>query len=171
MKKIIFFIAFVFFGCTTDKQAPVGYVPVEVFYANDAKTFETLLNEIRVNNNVSKLIPERNLTAFAIQKAYDMYVTHSLNHDGFYARYIASGSVSFGECVAFDFITPASEISAYENSPSHFLALVNPNYKYFGYGKIGQYQCVELASYNNNGHRQRNTIIYSGQNISLALKN
>ena len=170
MKKVLYLITFIFFGCTTDKPAPIGYVPVEVYYTSDAKTFETLLNEIRVNNNVSKLIPERNLTAFAIQKAYDMYVTHSLNHDGFYARYIASGSVSFGECVAFDFITPASEISAYENSPSHFLALVNPNYKYFGYGKIGQYQCVELASYSN-GHRQRNTIIYSGQNISLALKN
>ena len=136
-----------FFCSCTNEQLPIYYKPIEVVYTSYQKDVLTELNNIRVENNAQKLVPEIVLTQLATDHAFYMDSLNVLSHYNFWNRYIQSKSIMFGEIVSQHFVTPQSQISGFASSQSHFEVMINPIYTHCGIYKQGDFLCIDLASY------------------------
>jgi uncharacterized protein YkwD len=146
MKKIILLLFLSLISCEKE-QIEKKYTPKQVEYTGYQLEVLNELNSIRLENNSNILIPEERLTIGCKSHALYMYATNTMSHDYFWSRFIQSESVKFGEIVAQGFITPIGEISGFESSPPHRIAMLNPEYKYCGIYKEGSFLCINLASY------------------------
>jgi len=133
-------------SCTNEPQI-IYYEPKELVYTSYQKDVLTELNNIRVQNNVQQLKGEIVLTQLAEQHAFYMSEISDLSHDYFWNRYIQSKSIMFGEIVSQNVVTPQGQIVTFASSQSHFNVMVNPIYTHCGIYKIGDFLCIDLASY------------------------
>lgn len=146
MKRLIY-ISLLLISCTAEApKSDTAYIPVEVGYDDYRLAFQNEFDAFRMAQGLPILIPEKKLSELAQQHAVYMNATDSLSHIGFYGRCKESKAVRFGECVSYGYATAQSEISAYQESISHFNCIAG-NYQYFGYAKVGNYSCLEVASW------------------------
>lgn len=160
---IILFISicFLLVACTTDKM-PEQYTPQEITFDGDALVFQTGLNEVRASYGAQSLRGEKLLTDLCEQHCLYMIENDTLSHAGFYERHVKSHAVRIGECCSYNYINPLSSLNAYELSKLHLGTLTNTAYKWMGYAKIGKYECVILACYEN-GKLKLSTSIKTNQ--------
>ena len=117
----------------------------------------TLVNDIRVQNNVDKLELDPALTQIAIIKAKDMVKRNYFEHySPFYGNPWDLASLfdyeytSIGENIARNFTTPEETVNAWMNSPNHRANILKGSYTYMGIGiekaKNGKYYIVQHFS-------------------------
>ena len=144
------YLLFIFFLSCSNEQITNDYEIVNTtFIGNDLRFFNEL-NEIRVSKGLKPLKGEFNLTVGCRLHSLYMSDNDSLNHNYFYQRFINSKAVKFGEVVCYGYLTPESQISAYESSVKHYETLMNKDYEYIGIGTINNYQTIDLARYERN---------------------
>lgn len=148
-KSFIAILLLLSLSCSKDKapDTDTAYTPVVAVY--DGYQLESWidLNTTRATYGAQAVIPEQKLTALANEQAYYMDRAQELNHDYFWARFIESQAAAMGEICAYNYQSAQAEISAYENSTAHLNIMVNSKYKYCGIAKVGNYQCIILATY------------------------
>ena len=137
----------VLMSCTKEEIVEAKYTPKVDVYTEYQLDMLALLNSKRAEYGADAVVPEKTLTYLAQTHAQYMDRLKIINHDYFWARYIESQSTMFGEVCAYNFETAASEISAFENSQSHLNCMTNPENKYCGIYKEGDYLCIDLAKY------------------------
>lgn len=133
-------------SCSASDSA-AAYQPKAVTLEGDALKMLDNLNAFRMINGLAPLQGEERLMIISQGKAQQMFDGHTIDHSGSQERIEASGAMYQGECISYNYLTVGSELLAYEDSKSHMLTLVNPNYTHMGYGKAGQYGCLILAGY------------------------
>lgn len=148
MKKSLFILLICITSCTKEEIVKTKYIPQVDTYTDYQLDVLIRLNSKRAEYGAKPVIPEKILTLLATTHAEYMDRIKDINHDYFWSRYIESQSTRFGEVCAYNYQTAASEISAFENSPSHLNCMINTEYKYCGIYKKGDYLCIDLAGYN-----------------------
>lgn len=123
------------------------YEPKEVIYTGYQLEVLEELNNTRLENGLGILIPEEILTIGSRNHAIYMDRIQEANHDNLMFRITESHALRFGEILAVNFITPASEISAFETSLSHRDIMLGAIYTHCGIYKEGNYLCIDLANY------------------------
>ena len=147
MKKYLIILLLFFSGCTPEQD--VTFKPELKVFEGRALTFFNELNDYRESIGLKRLIGEKTITGGCVTHAGWMN-DHGASHDGFYNRSILTPATYFGEVISVGYNTAESQISAYQNSISHFSALINPNYTHIGIAQVGEFQCVNLAGYSGN---------------------
>ena len=145
-KKLIIIFFILLINCSSPEID--YYKPIEINFTGNDLVFFNLLNDYRLEHGLQKFKGERKITELSKEHAIYMFVKDSINHDYFWIRYQESGAKDFGEIVAYNFLTPASQLSSYQSSPPHNTILLNTDFKYIGIAQEGMYQCVEFAKYN-----------------------
>lgn len=126
------------------------YVPQKTTYIEFQNEMLHEINVDRIEHGLDTLIPEKKLTEIAKDYAIVLDATRVYNHRFIMDRYAESGAKYFGEVIAINFITAASNMSSFQTSNEHINILRNPIYKYIGIYKENGCLVVELAAYYNN---------------------
>lgn len=117
--------------------------------SNDASVsaFESevvrLVNEIRVQNGLSKLTYDWELSRVARYKSQDMsdlgYFSHTSPTYGSPFNMMKSFGISYrtaGENIAKGYISPEAVVNAWMNSPGHKANILNSSYTHIGVGYV-----------------------------------
>ena len=128
---------------------------------NNYKQWETkiltLVNDIRVKNNVEKLQLDPELTQIAIIKTKDMVKNNYFEHySPLYGNPWDLATLfdyeynCFGENIARNYTSPEETVNAWMNSPNHRANILNSSYTYMGVGiekaKNGKYYITQHFS-------------------------
>jgi uncharacterized protein YkwD len=149
MKKILLALLItLIISCETPQLE--YYVPVETTYIGYQLEMKHEINTDRIAHGLDTLASEKKLTEIAKDYAIILNATGVYNHRFIMQRFIDSGAKHFGEVIAVNYYTAASEMSAFQTSPSHINVLRNPTFKYVGIYKDGLCLYICLASYYNN---------------------
>ncbi|MFH0912343.1 MAG: CAP domain-containing protein [Patescibacteria group bacterium] len=102
-----------------------------------------LTNEVRAKQGVATLVVNDKLNASALAKAMDManqgYFGHADSAGHKMAYWISGTGYNYlraGENLAKGFVSPASVVAAWTNSPTHYTNLINANYEEIGVGIV-----------------------------------
>lgn len=117
----------------------------------------SLVNDIRIKNDLPKLTIDPDLTQISIIKAKDMVNRNYFEHySPFYgnpwdlATLFDYEYISFGENIARNFTSAQATVDAWMASPKHRANLLNRQYEYMGIGvektKKGNYYIVQHFS-------------------------
>ena len=120
------------------------YVPVP---SNQNSMLLTLINNERVLNGLTELIPEELLTTICEEKCNDMIASKSVNHDGFSNRFVKSRAISLLENVGYGFSTDSSLLHAYMKSSGHKANILSKNTTHIGIYTKNSYNCCLFARY------------------------
>lgn len=120
------------------------YKPVP---SDKTSTLLTLINDERVKNNLSPLIPEELLMTICEEKCNDMINTKSCNHDNFTDRFVKSQSISLLENVGYGYSTDSSLFNAYMRSSGHRSNILSKNTTHIGVYTKDSYNCCLFAKY------------------------
>jgi len=149
MKKIISVLLLILFTfCSTPQRE--YYVPQKTEYIGHQSEVLYEVNIDRGVNGLSILIPEKKLTEIAKDYAITLNATGVYNHRFVMDRYAESGAKYFGEVIAVNYITAASEMSAFQTSLPHINILRNSLYTHIGIYKEGNCLYICLAGYYSN---------------------
>ena len=104
-----------------------------------------LVNEIRVQNGLSKLTLNTELSAVARLKSQDMkdknYFSHTSPTYGSPFDMMKQFGISYrtaGENIAYGYATPESVVDGWMNSPGHRANILNSSYKEIGVGYVSR---------------------------------
>lgn len=120
------------------------YIPVP---SNQNSVLLAIINNERVLNGLTELIPEELLTTICEEKCNEMIVTKSVNHDGFSNRFVKSRAISLLENVGYGFSTDNSLFHAYMKSPGHRASILSKNTTHIGIFTKNSYNCCLFARY------------------------
>lgn len=102
-----------------------------------------LVNEIRVENGLSKLTLNSELSAVARLKSQDMkdknYFSHTSPTYGSPFDMMKQFGISYktaGENIAYGYVTPEAVVDGWMNSPGHRANILNSSYKEIGVGYV-----------------------------------
>lgn len=148
MKKILIILAsLIFIGCSKETETE-RYVPNEVVVLTvDDSILFSLINDYRVNNNLSRLKLESLATKLASEHVDYMILENNISHDYFVDRYNRSNAERMGEIVASNYLTPTSILNAYLGSPKHKKVIDNPNFTHIGLSTRERFNCCIFTSY------------------------
>lgn len=132
-----------FTSCSSTEMVENYQPQVTTYFGRDLE-MQNYLNTKRAT-----VIPEQRLTDLAIRHAVYMDSIGASSHDNFSTRANSSGAVIFGECIGFNYQNVESSVSGWISSSLHSHTIMNEDYKYFGYAKRGQYECLLLADFKN----------------------
>ncbi|WP_274309161.1 S-layer homology domain-containing protein [Solibacillus daqui] len=133
------------------------YISTVNHYKNWETKIFSLINDIRLKNNLSKLSIDQDLTQISIIKAKDMVKRNYFEHySPFYgnpwdlATLFDYEYISFGENIARNFTSAQATVDAWMKSPKHRANILNSQYEYMGIGiektKSGKYYIVQHFS-------------------------
>ncbi len=106
--------------------------------AIEARHIIELTNQVRIENGSSPLTANQLLTQAAYNKANDLFEQQLFQHnidDKKFSSWIKETGYDYfyvGENLALDFNTSEGVIRGWENSPSHYKNLINPEFKEIG---------------------------------------
>lgn len=129
----------------------VSPVPIKKLYkpvtSNQNSVLLTLINNERVSNGLSELIPEELLMSICEEKCDDMIISKSVNHDNFSDRFVKSNATKLLENVGYGFSTDSSILHAYMKSPGHRNNILSENLTHIGVYTKQKYNCCLFAKY------------------------
>ncbi len=98
-----------------------------------------LINSYRNQSGLGPLTFDSALYQLAQQHSNDMQAVGEMSHDGFQERYVDSGYRACVENVAWNYQTPESLLSGWQNSSGHDRNLLNVSIDFVGLSKSGPY--------------------------------
>ena len=98
-----------------------------------------LINGYRQQTGLGHLVFDPQLYQLAQTHSTNMQEVDVLSHDGFQDRYDASGYRTCVENVAWNYPTPESLLSGWQNSSGHDRNLLNQNISFVGVARTGPY--------------------------------
>ena len=97
------------------------------------------INAYRSERKLPALTVNATLDRLATEHSAAMAKAHRMSHDGFDARYRASGFRRCIENVGWNFTTPAAQLAAWQASPPHDRNLLDANVTVIGLGERQRY--------------------------------
>ena len=129
----------------------VSPAPIKELYkpvtSNQNSVLLTLINNERVSNGLSELIPEELLMSICEEKCDDMIISKSVNHDNFSNRFVKSNAIKLLENVGYGFSTDSAIFHAYMKSPGHKGNILSENLTHIGVHTKQKYNCCLFARY------------------------
>lgn len=107
--------------------------------SNFEASLRGLINSYRSEAGLSSLVFDPELYQLAQQHSSDMQAVKTMSHDGFQERYVDSGFRACVENVAWNYQTPESLLSGWQDSPDHDRNLLNASIDFVGLSKVGSY--------------------------------
>jgi len=144
-KSIIILIVLLIFILTcTHEPVKESYQPI---ISNQNNTLITLINNERISNGLTELIPEELLISICEEKCDDMIETQNVNHDNYSERLDKSHASKLLENVGYGFSTDNGLFQAYMKSSGHRDNILNKNITHIGVFTKSSYNCCLFANY------------------------
>lgn len=107
-----------------------------------------LINQVREEKGLNKLIPEVNLNSLAESKAMEMNYFNKIDHEGFEKRFSISEATMMVENVGGGYYTEHTMFLAYMKSEGHKANILNKDATHIGISTLNNYNCCLIAHYN-----------------------
>lgn len=90
-------------------------------------------NEVRLANGLKQAISTEKLNTVAQGSAQDLCKVGQISHE-YVRKYNDAHNVTYGEIVAYNYITPLDTVNGWLNSPTHKSILLDAKVKWIGLG-------------------------------------